>query len=107
MSSSLPCKNSSPDESLRFLGLLTRGGKVLSGAALLDNLERVYLVYAASDASATSRKLILTKAASHGIKVLEGYSKEELAGAIGKSETSYLGVTDERAARALLAKRKE
>lgn len=83
---------------LNFLGILNRGGKTKIGEPLIRGLDKIKLLYVATDAKGSLKEDMLRKAKNERIVVIEFFSKEQLGSSIGYSEVAYLGVTDKKAA---------
>ncbi|MCQ2742343.1 MAG: ribosomal L7Ae/L30e/S12e/Gadd45 family protein [Bacilli bacterium] len=87
-----------------FIGLLNKGGRLLIGSSLLASISKAKLIILAEDASETTKKTVLDKAASRHIEVLMTPSKGALGSCIGFDEISSIGVIDAKAAKVLKQK---
>lgn len=85
------------DNILNNLGLCNRAGKIISGTdEIIDEmrLNKVYLIFLASDASDNTKKKINDKAKYYGVDIIDTYSSIELSNAIGKTNRMVIGIID-------------
>ena len=88
------------DKILSFLGLLNRGGKTLVGPALEKSLAKVHFLFLAKDASRLEQWLRRDLALPLDVT----YTKVQLGEALGFPELSAIGITDNKAAKAMKMK---
>lgn len=95
------------DEVLRLLGLVYKANKLLLGEEVLNQIDRVKLVFIASDASIKSIERYKKKCHFYNLEYIDKYSSEQLAKSIGKKNIKFIGVIDHGFTKTLLAKLKE
>lgn len=91
-------------DSLRFLGLLNKGGNTLIGDAILRKIDKVKLIIIAKDASNNTKKQLMDAMYYRGIKVNFVESSEELGEALGFAKLSAVALTDNKASKRYLEK---
>ncbi|MBA5850459.1 ribosomal L7Ae/L30e/S12e/Gadd45 family protein [Clostridium sp. cel8] len=93
------------DSFLQFLGIAKGAGKVLEGYNKCeDNIKKnkIYLLILSQDVSSNTLNKFLKYGNKYNIKVLTGYSKEELGYAIGHDEIKVIGITDRNMSKKLV-----
>ena len=90
------------DRVLQTLGLAYRAKKVILGEDILENLDRVKLLFIASDISEKSRERFLKKCDFYSITYIDKFSGEQLSNALGKSNIKVIGIIDEGFKKSLL-----
>lgn len=95
----------STESILGFLGILYRAKKLEIGSSLWHQMPKVRLFLKASDADSGEAIRYEKKIKNAHLPYLElPFSKEELGGALGKSEVTFVGITDKKSALALISK---
>lgn len=89
---------------LNTLGLAYRAKKVVLGEEVLNRIDKVKLMFIASDISEKSRERYEKKCYYYGIDHVDDYSSEELSEALGKNNVKVIGILDEGFKDALLKK---
>ena len=90
---------------LGFIGLLFRADKIQIGANLWHHIDEMKLFIKAKDATSGEALRFEKKIKSRHLRLLEvDLTMAELGLAVGRDEVTYLGVTDKKAAMALLSK---
>lgn len=94
------------DKVLGFLGILFKANKALIGETARAS-KKGKLALLATDASENSKKEAYLLSEKWGYEILECYSKEVLGNALGYESVGFVIITDPKAAKAIIAKRKE
>ena len=84
-------------EVLKLLGLATRAKKVVTGEDFcLEAIRKnqVKYLFLASDAGINTTKRITDKASFYNVPLDNGFTTEELSGAIGKNNRNVIGILD-------------
>lgn len=92
------------DDRLGLLGLLFVAHKALIGEELLAALPKVRLLLEATDAHSGTALSLERRAKSAHIPLIQEYSEAELGRALGRERITFIGLIDEKAAGAYLAK---
>ena len=90
---------------LNTLGLAYRARKAVLGEEVLNRVNKVKLMFIASDISEKSRERYEKKCYFYGIDHIDDFSGEELSSALGKNNVKVIGVLDEGFKNALLKKK--
>ena len=91
-------------EALKLLGLVYRAKKMVLGEDILNNLQKVKLIFIASDISDKSRERIEKKCAFYNIDYIDRFTALELSSALGKNNVKTIGIIDEGFKKALIEK---
>jgi ribosomal protein L7Ae-like RNA K-turn-binding protein len=89
---------------LNTLGLAYRAKKVVLGEEVLNRIDKVKLMFIASDISEKSRERYEKKCYYYGIDHIDDYLSKELSEALGKNNVKVIGILDEGFKDALLKK---
>ena len=89
---------------LNTLGLAYRAKKVVLGEEVLNRIDKVKLMFIASDISEKSRERYEKKCHYYRIDHIDDYSSNELSEALGKNNVKVIGILDEGFKDALLKK---
>ncbi len=90
---------------LGFIGLLFRANKIQIGANLWHHMDQVSLFLKAVDAKSGEALRYEKKIKSRHLPLLEvPLTMAELGSALGRSEVTFIGVLDKKAAMAVLSK---
>lgn len=87
-----------------FLGLTKRAGNLIEGYSKCDeqrNRIKIYLFILSKDASDSTVRKFTNHCNTKDIKLIDGFTKEELGAAIGREEVKILAITDENMAKKL------
>jgi ribosomal protein L7Ae-like RNA K-turn-binding protein len=82
---------------LNTLGLCKRANKLISGEEIVLNrvkLNKVYIVFLASDAGKNTTKRMTDKTTYYKIRLVNQFSTDELNKAIGTENRKVLAITD-------------
>lgn len=85
------------DEFLQFLGLVKRSGNLLEGYNKCeDGIKRriIKLLVLSDDCSENTKDKFISYCNKYEVKLIQGYSKENLGKPIGKDEINVLGIVD-------------
>ena len=91
------------EETLRFLGLLRKGGNLIIGKAVESAVPKCSLIVIASDAGEAVAKAISDKAAHYHKRVYVASTKTQLGEALGYPELSAIAILHPKAAKKVLA----
>ena len=91
---------------LNTLGLANRAKKVVLGEEVLNRIDKVKLMFIASDISEKSRERYEKKCHYYRIDHIDEFSGEQLSAALGKNNVKVIGVLDKGFKDALLKKQK-
>ena len=83
------------DKVLNAIGLAYRAKKVVLGEEVLNRIDKVRLIFLASDISEKSRIRFEKKCHFYSIEHIDSYSGEQLSYALGKNNIKVIGITDE------------
>ncbi len=86
------------NNTLNFLGLASKAGKVISGTDIVIKAiqrKQVYLVIIACDASENTKKMIIDKCTYYKVSYKISYNSDELGNSIGKFSRKVVAVTDQ------------
>jgi len=92
------------DDTLQFLGLIYRAGKLVLGEEILKQIKKIRLLIIASDISEKSRQRLEKKAYYYQIPMINSYSSEQISSALGKNNVRVIGIKDEKIKQTLLNK---
>lgn len=92
------------DNKLGFLGILFRANKAKIGPDLDANALKAQLVVVASDVTSNTAKSFISRLEANKIPYVTEYSKSELGNAVGREIVNYIGIFDQKAAKAYLRK---
>ena len=82
------------DEVLKLLGLIYRAKKLLLGEEVLNQIEKVKIMFIASDTSEKNRIRYEKKCHYYQIKHIDKYDSEQLSNALGKNKIKLIGIID-------------
>ena len=88
-----------------YIGLAAKAGKIAfggEGVADAARHSRTYLALLAGDAADNTKKLVLNKCKSFGVKVIEYSTKDSLAHLLGKRSVSAVAILDKGLAEAIV-----
>ncbi len=89
-------------DKLKTLGLAYRAKKVVLGEEVLNRIDKVKLLFIASDISEKSRERYEKKCHYYEIDHIDDFSGEELSSALGKNNVKVVGILDKGFKDALL-----
>ena len=89
-------------DKLKTLGLAYRAKKVVLGEEVLNRIDKVKLLFIASDISEKSRERYEKKCHYYKIGHIDDFSGEELSSALGKNNVKVVGILDKGFKDALL-----
>jgi len=92
------------DDTLQFLGLIYRAGKLVLGEEILKQIKKIRLLIIASDISEKSRQRLKKKTYYYQIPMINSYSSEQISSALGKNNVRVIGIKDEKIKQTLLNK---
>lgn len=90
------------EETLRFFGLLRKGGNLIIGKAVESAIPKSSLIVIASDAGDAVTKSLQDKASHYHKRVIVASSKTQLGEALGYSELSAIAILHPKAAKKVL-----
>lgn len=85
------------DKFLQFLGLMKRAGKLCEGYNRCEEnilKGKVFLLIISEDVSQNTKDKFRKYCEKHSVSIIEGYTKEELGGILGRPEVNLIGVLD-------------
>ncbi len=89
-------------DKLNTLGLAYRARKAVLGEEVLNRIDKVKLLFIASDISEKSRERYEKKCHYYKIDHIDEYSGEQLSSALGKNNVKVVGILDKGFKDALL-----
>ena len=93
------------DKFFNFLGLAKRAGNIVEGYSRCDeqrNKKDFFLIIISDDASNSTRKKFKNHCIAKNIRLIEDFSKEELAHATGKNQVAILLIKNRSLAQQIL-----
>lgn len=89
---------------LNYLGIAKRAGYFISGtdAVIAGLSKKVKLVILASDASSATKDKIIKKCYYYHVKIVEQFTTEEIASAIGQVNPKVIAITDKGIAKQII-----
>ena len=82
------------DDVLSLLGLIYRAKKLKLGEEILESINKVKIMFIASDISEKSRIRYEKKCHHYGIEHIDIFDSEQLSKALGKNNVKVIGITD-------------
>ncbi|MBQ1900328.1 MAG: ribosomal L7Ae/L30e/S12e/Gadd45 family protein [Erysipelotrichaceae bacterium] len=89
-------------DKLNTLGLAYRARKAVLGEEVLNRIDKIKLMFIASDISEKSRERYEKKCHYYKIDRIDEYSGEQLSSALGKNNVKVVGILDKGFKDALL-----
>lgn len=89
-------------DKLNTLGLAYRARKAVLGEEVLNRIDKIRLMFIASDISEKSRERYEKKCHYYKIDHIDEYSGEQLSSALGKNNVKVVGILDKGFKDALL-----
>ena len=89
-------------DKLNTLGLAYRARKAVLGEEVLNRIDKIKLMFIASDISEKSRERYEKKCHYYKIDYIDEYSGEQLSSALGKNNVKVVGILDKGFKDALL-----
>ncbi|MBQ6218048.1 MAG: ribosomal L7Ae/L30e/S12e/Gadd45 family protein [Erysipelotrichaceae bacterium] len=89
-------------DKLNTLGLAYRARKAVLGEEVLNRIDKIKLMFIASDISEKSRERYEKKCHYYRIDHIDEYSGEQLSSALGKNNVKVVGILDKGFKDALL-----
>ncbi|MBR6233824.1 MAG: ribosomal L7Ae/L30e/S12e/Gadd45 family protein [Erysipelotrichaceae bacterium] len=89
-------------DKLNTLGLAYRARKAVLGEEVLNRIDKIKLMFIASDISEKSRERYEKKCHYYKIDHIDEYSGEQLSSALGKNNVKVVGILDKGFKDALL-----
>lgn len=89
-------------DNLNTLGLAYRARKAVLGEEVLNRIDKIKLMFIASDISEKSRERYEKKCHYYKIDHIDEYSGEQLSSALGKNNVKVVGILDKGFKDALL-----
>ena len=83
------------DNFLQFLGIAKKAGMLVEGYNTCEELvkkKKLFLMVVSDNVSQNTREKFINYCKNANVSLLEGYSKEELGGILGRDEINLVGI---------------